>query len=95
MQQLAGTFADDVNAQKRVVFAMEDDLQPPSRVSADLAAGDLAVVGHTDLVGHIFLGKLLFGLADEADLGDGVDAVGVKARVGDDALVAEGAGGAR
>ena len=53
----------------------------------------LAVVGHAHFVGHIFVGQLLFGLADEADFGNGVDAVGIEAGVGGGGVVVEGAGG--
>jgi hypothetical protein len=61
---------------------MEDELEAAGGVAANLAAGGLAIVGHADFVGHVFVGELLFGLADEADLGDGVDAVGIEAGVG-------------
>ena len=73
---------------------MEDQLQAAGGVAANLAARDLAIVGHAHFVGHVFVGELLFGLADEADLRDGVNAVGIDSwdwrcmRV-----VAEGAGG--
>ena len=68
---------------------MEDDLQPPSRIAANLAACNLAIVRNADLVGNILLGKLLLSLADEADLGNGVDTVWIEARVGDDAVIAK------
>src|ERR1700761_3788351 len=70
MQQFAGSLPYDVNAKKRVAFAMEDDLQASGRISPDLAACDLTVVRDAHLVRHVFLGELLLGLADEADLGD-------------------------
>src|SRR6185312_8749993 len=93
VQQLAGALADDVHAEQRVRLAMEDELEAAGGVAADLPARDLAVVGYADFVRHIFLGELFFGLADEADLRNGVDAVGIKAGVGEDGFVTEGAGG--
>ena len=73
--------------------AVEDELEPAGGVAADLAAGDLAVVSDADLVGDVLVGELLLGLADEADLGDGVDAVGVEAGIREHFVVAEGARG--
>ena len=63
-----GSFADDVHAQNLARFAMKDELQPPGGIAADLPARGLAIVGHADFVGHVFLGQLLFGLAGEGDL---------------------------
>ncbi len=89
----AGAFADDVHAENLARVAMEDELQAAGGVAANLAARGLAIVGHADFVGHVFVGQLLFGFADEADLGNGVDAVGIKAGVGGGGVVVEGAGG--
>ena len=88
----AGAFADDVHAEHLARVAMEDELESARGVAANLAAGDLAIVGHADLVGHVLVGQLLLGLADEADLGNGVDAVGIKAGVGGRRAIVEGVG---
>ena len=93
VDQLGGALADDVHAEHLAGVAMEDELEAAGGVAANLAAGDLAVVGHADFVGHVFVGQLLLGLADEADLGNGVDAVGIKAGIGGGGMVVEGAGG--
>src|SRR5579859_2527756 len=92
VHQFAGALADDVDAEDLAGIAMEDELEPAGSVAANLSAGDLAVIGHAHFVGHILFGELLFRFADEADLRDGVDAVGIKAGVGDGVHVIEGAG---
>src|SRR6202021_4161012 len=73
-------------------LAMKDNLKPSSGVTSDLAAGNLTVVGDADLVRHIFIGKLLLGLADERDLRDCIDSIRVVARIGYQAVIPEGAG---
>ena len=93
VHQFAGAFADDVDAQNLARVAMEDELEAAGGVAANLAASDFAIEGHADFVGNIFVGELLFGFADEADFGNGVDAVGIEARVGEVARVVEGARG--
>src|SRR5579883_1370456 len=92
VQQLGGALADDVDAQHLLRFAMEDDLQASGGVAADLAAGDLSIKSHADLVRNVFVGKLLLGLADERNFGDGEDAVRIAGRVGVQVL-AEGVRG--
>ena len=44
VQQLTGPFADDVHAKNGVCFTVEDELQPAGCVSANLPAGNLAIV---------------------------------------------------
>src|ERR1700761_3504867 len=70
---------------------MKDDLEPARGVAANLSSRDLAIVGHADLIGNIFIGQLLFGLADEGDLRDRIDAVRIVSRIGVRAVVVEGA----
>src|SRR5580700_4147381 len=82
---------DDVHAQHLFRFAMEDQLQPSGRVTANLPAGDFAIIRYAHLVRHVLFGELLFGFADEGDFGDGVDAVWIEARVRLHRFVAEGA----
>ena len=72
VDKLSGTLADDVHAEDLAGFAVEDELEPACRVAANLAARDFAIVGHTDFVGDILVSELFFGLADEADFGNGV-----------------------
>ena len=72
---------------------MKDQLEAAGGVPANLASRCLAIVGHADFVGHVFVGELLFRFADEADLRNGVDAVGIKAWVGAGRIVVEGARG--
>ena len=82
VQQLAGALADDVHAEDLARLAVEDQLEAAGGVAANLAAGDFAVVGQADFVGHVLVGQLLLGLADERDFRDGVDAVGIEAGIG-------------
>ena len=93
VDQLAGALADNVHAQHLAGVAMEDELEPAGGIAANLAARHLAIVGHAHFVGNVLVGQLLFGLADEADLGNGVDAVGIEAGVGGGGVVVEGARG--
>src|SRR6201999_376058 len=65
VQQFARALTDDMHAENRVVLAVEDELESSCRVTANLPARNLSVVGHAHLVGHILFGKLLLGLADE------------------------------
>ena len=75
-------FADDVDAQQLFGFAMKDHLQAAGGVAANLAARNLAIIRHADLVGDIFVGELLFGLADEGNLRDGINPVRITGRIG-------------
>src|SRR6202789_4687543 len=68
VQQLARALADDVHAKDQVVQPMEDQLQPPGRVAANLYARTLAAVRHANLIRNVLFGQLLFRLADKADL---------------------------
>src|SRR5579863_1325379 len=74
VKKLGGAFADDVDAQDFFGLPVEDELQAAGGVSADLTAGDLAVVPDADLVRHVLVRQLLFGLSQERDLGNGVHA---------------------
>src|SRR5215469_1657115 len=91
VDQLACAFADDVDAEHLAGVAMEDELEAAGGIAADLAARYFAVVGHADFVGHVLVGQLLFCFADEADFGNGVDAVGIKAGIRVGGVVVEGA----
>src|ERR1700759_3323716 len=71
---------------------MEEELEAAFGVAADLAPGDFAVVGDADFVGNVGFGELLFGFADEGNLRNGVDAVGIAFGIAAD-REAEGAGG--
>src|SRR6185437_10949275 len=50
VDQLAGAFADDVHAKQVARFAMEDELQSPRGVAANLTARDFAIVCDSHLV---------------------------------------------
>ena len=82
VHQFARAFADDMHAEHLAGVAMKDELQAAGGVAANLAARGFAIIRHAHFVGHVFVGQLLFGLADEADFGNGVDAVGIKAGIG-------------
>src|ERR1035438_3056922 len=84
VQQLAGALADDVYAQQFPRFSMEDQLEPASGIAANLAARGLAIIGQAHFVRRVFFGQLFFGLTDERNLGDSVNAVGVGGAVGFD-----------
>src|SRR5437667_5812637 len=51
VDQLAGTLADDVDAEQLAGLAVKDQLEEPGDVAEDLAAGDLLVARLADLVG--------------------------------------------
>src|SRR6266446_6062824 len=76
VDQLAGTFADDVDAEQLAGLAVKDQFQEAGDVAEDLAAGDLLVARLTDLVGRRGLGQLLLVLADHRDFRDRINAVG-------------------
>ncbi len=81
VEQFARAFADDVHAEHFPGLTMEDELQPPGGVAANLTARDLAIIGDADLVGHVLIGKLLLGLAGERDFGNRVDAIRIRRRI--------------
>src|SRR5215472_2618965 len=89
VQQLACALADDMHAENQMVLAMEDQLQTSCRIAANLPARNLTVVSHPYLVGHVLFCELFLGLADEADLRNRVDAVGVKAMIRHHVVIAE------
>ncbi len=93
VNQLGGAFADDVHAEDLAGVAVEDELESSGGVAANLASSNFAIVGHADFVGNVFAGQLFLSLSYEADLGNGVNAVGIEAGIGGGSLVAEGAGG--
>jgi len=76
MHQFDCAFPDDVHAQQLAALAMEQQLHEADTVTDDLPAGQLAIGRLAGFVRDILLGELLFGLADERDLGDRVDAIG-------------------
>src|ERR1700679_923830 len=78
-----------MHAKDGVVQPMEDQLQPTGRITSDLSAGNLAVVRNANLVWHILFGELLFCLADEADLGNRINSVGIKSGLRKDRVVAK------
>src|ERR1700712_5147090 len=63
VQQLARALADDMHPEDRMGHAVKDQLQPSRRIAADLSTRNLAIVRYSYLVGHIFFGELLLGLA--------------------------------
>ena len=65
VQQLGGVFAEDMYAEQLERFAVKQELQSAFGMSADLAARNLAVIGHTYFIGNVGLGELLLGLADK------------------------------
>src|SRR5471030_617008 len=69
VQQFRGLFSNDVYSQNLARFAVENQLQPPRGIAADLPARAVAVVRHAHLIRHIFVGQLLFGFAGERNLG--------------------------
>src|SRR5215469_6722654 len=75
VHKFARALANDMHSQHLAGVAMEDQLQPPRGVAANLSARSLPVERHADLVWHILIGQLLLGLADKADLRDRVDTV--------------------
>src|SRR3569833_2185637 len=90
---LAGAFADDVDAENFARFSLEDELEAPGSVPADLASGSFAIESHANFVGDVLVSELLFSFADETDFGDGVNAVGIETGVGRSKSVVECAGG--
>src|ERR1700719_2917664 len=46
-------------------------------MTADLAARNLAVIGHAHFVGNVGLGELLLRFPDERNLRNGINAVGI------------------
>jgi len=63
MQQFGRAFADDVHAQQFFGIGIENQLQPPGSVAANLAARDLPEKCDAYFVGDAFFGQLLFSLA--------------------------------
>ena len=61
VHELAGTFADDVDAKDGVGDAVEDEFETAGGIAADLASGNFTIVGDANLVGDVLFGKLLFG----------------------------------
>src|SRR5262249_7000479 len=59
VHELGGALSDDVHAQERSRFHVEENLEPSRGVPDDLATCDLAVVRHADLVGDTGVGQLL------------------------------------
>src|SRR5271166_3901639 len=81
VHQLRRALADNVHAQDLPRLAVKNQLQPPRRVAAYLSARNLPVVRYAHFVRYVFLGKLLFRLADEGDLRNGIDPVGIEAGI--------------
>ena len=82
VDKFTGAFADDMYAENLARIAMKDQFETACGVSANLPTRCFAIEGHTNLVGHVFIRELFFGFADEADLGNRVDAIGVEAGIG-------------
>ena len=75
MDELGGAGAEDVHAQQRAGPRRDQQLQHAVGVAEDLAAGQLAVAGDADLVRASRPSVSSSSVrADEADLGDRVDA---------------------
>src|ERR1017187_4534688 len=92
MDEFCSVLSDDVDAENFPGLSVEDEFEPAGGISANLATGNFAIVGHADFVGNVFVGQLLFSLSDEADLGNGVDAVWIEAGIRGSSLVVECAG---
>src|SRR6185369_12849836 len=75
VKQLAGSLAYDMHAEDLFGFAVEDQLQPPGGVAANLTSCNFAIIRDSHFVRDVVVGKLLFGLADERYLRNGVDPV--------------------
>src|SRR6202034_2440809 len=73
-RHLRGIAAEDVYAEQLQVVGGNQQLQHAVGVAGDLAAGQFAIPGHTDLVGHRLLGQIDLSRADIGDLRDRVDA---------------------
>src|SRR5579863_9726040 len=76
MHELDGALADYVDAQQLPGLAMKQQLHKADAVADDLAARQLAIRRLAGLVRHILFGQFLFGLTDERNLRNRVDAVG-------------------
>src|SRR5580704_446409 len=59
MHQLAGSFADDVDAEQHSRLAMKNQLEPPRCVAPNLPARDLPVISYSHFVGHVLVCQLL------------------------------------
>src|ERR1700679_3954423 len=78
-----------MDAKDQMIQPMEDQLEPPGRIATNLSARNLAVVRNADLVRNVLLGQLLFRLADEADLRNCINPIGIQAGVREDRLIAK------
>src|SRR5271169_4530714 len=65
VQKLRRILAENMHAEELQRLAMKKQLQPAVSVTRDLSPGNLAIVSNANFVGHIGIGKLLFGLPDE------------------------------
>src|ERR1700743_2601126 len=75
VQQLAGAFADDMDAKNGMRLPVKNNFQAPGSIAADLSTGDFAIVGYAYLVRNVLFGKLLLGFPDERNLRNRIDAV--------------------
>src|SRR4030095_5658009 len=82
MKNLRGAFPDDMHTEERFGLAMENQLEAPGRIPANLPARYLAIVSNTYLVRNVLFGELFLGLSYEGNLGDGVNAVGIVRWIG-------------
>lgn len=82
VDEFCGGFSHDVYAEQLPGLLIEDEFQDAGVVACDGAAGHFAEASDTDFVGDAFFGEFLFGLSNDGDFRDGVDAVGHEMGVG-------------
>ena len=73
VHQFGSHFADDVHPQQFLFYWGEDQLDHPVRVTNDLAAPVVGVVGPPHQAGEILLPALVLCQAGHGDLRNGVD----------------------
>src|SRR5438105_2880634 len=72
---------------------MEEQLKAAIDLATNLAARDLAIISDANFIGHVFIGELFFCFADEGNLRNGVDAVGIAGGIGVHVEIESAAGG--
>src|SRR5260370_12026722 len=82
MEKLRGRFSNDGHAEEQLGAGIEDQFQSSGSIAANLAASNLAEIGHTYFVRNTFVRQLLLRLSDERNFRDGVNPVGIIRAVG-------------